>query len=535
MQLFSILLKNKIKQFSILTVVCIITGVMHVLLLMVINNSLTSLVETDTTDLSHMFVAFALLVGYLILNRLSSGFVIKYSLEVINKMRVEIMRTTLKRSYPYVLDNGDRIYSAITKDAVTLSHAAITSTQLITSCIIVIGCLVYLAYLSFSMLFGMLFISLLGILTYVLTSKKNELFLDDARKSEDSLFFHVKQIINGFKEIKMNPDKGVEILDDSLVTSSGQHVEKAYKGYIGFYNSSILGQFLIYSGLIILAFAGKVIFNVPTSLLISSIVILFYLVGPLESIATLVPQLVEGNVAACRLNDFVLNPTFEDDDTDITKEIEESQLDKISLKSIQFKYASVSEDYPFLLDDVNIDIERNQITFIYGGNGAGKTTLLCLACGLLKPKGGEVLFNSISYEGVPRDLMSPVFHDFHLFDKLYGIKNIDHELAAYYLQLFELSEKVTLKSNQFSTTQLSTGQRKRLALISALLEKRQIIVLDEWAADQDPIFREKFYLVILPLLKSRGFTIVAITHDDKFYSAADSLYYMDKGKVEKKW
>lgn len=535
MQLFSILLKNKVKQFIILAIGCIITGLMHVLLLMVINNSLAKLVETDTTDLYNMFVAFSLLIGYLLLNRLSSGFVIKYSLEVINKMRVQIMRSTLKRSYPYVQKNGDRLYSAITKDAVTLSHAAITSTQLITSSIIVIGCLVYLAYLSFYMLLGMLLISLLGILIYVLTSKKNGMFLDDARISEDSLFFHVKQIINGFKEIKMNQKKGKEILDDSLVNASKEHIDKSYKGYIGFYNSSILGQFLLYSGLIILAFAGKEIFNFPTSLLISSIVILFYLVGPLESIATLIPQLVEGNVAACRLNDFVLNPNLEEDDTDIVVEPKESELEKISLKSLQFKYPSVSEEHPFLLDNINIDIERNKITFIYGGNGAGKTTLLCLACGLLKPKGGEIIFNSEVHDRVPRDLISPVFNDFHLFDKLYGIQNIDYELANYYLQLFELSEKVTLTKNQFSTTKLSTGQRKRLALIGALLEKRQIIVLDEWAADQDPAFREKFYVVILPLLKSKGFTIVAITHDDKFYAAADSLYYMDKGKVEKKW
>lgn len=535
MKLISILIKNKGKQFTLLTVGCILTGMLHVLLLMVINNSLSDLVETDTTNLNNMIVAFALLLGYLLLNRLSSGFVIRYSLEIINTMRVEIMRTTLKKSYPYVQKNGDRLYSAITKDAVTLSHAAITLTQLITSIIIVVGCLVYMAYLSFSMLFGLLIISLIGILIYVLTSKKNGKFLDEARESEDTLFFHVKQIINGFKEIKMNQKKGSEILDDSLVDASNQHVDKSYKGYIGFYNSSISAQFLLYSGLIILAFAGKEIFNIPTSLLISGVVILLYIVGPLESIATLIPQLVEGNVAACRLDDFALNSTFDDDDTDFVEESNESELKSISLKSLQFKYPSGPKEQPFVLDNLNIDIEQNKITFIYGGNGAGKTTLLSLVCGLLKPEGGEILFNSEVHERVPRNLISPVFNDFHLFDKLYGIQDIDYELANYYLQLFELSEKVTLTKKQFSTIELSTGQRKRLALISALLEKRSIIVLDEWAADQDPVFREKFYQVILPLLKDKGFTIVAITHDDKFYSAADSLYYMDKGKVEKKW
>lgn len=534
MQLISILLKNRIKEYVLLTLLCVITGILHVFLLIVINNSLTSLMETDTTSLHNMAVAFSLLIGYLILGRLSSGFIVKYSLGVVNNMRIDIMRTTLKRTYSYMLDNGDRISSAITKDAVTLSRAAITSTQIITSCIVVIGCFIYLAYLSLSISLGILLISTLAILAFILTSKKNEGFLDNARKSEDSLFFHVKQIINGFKEIKMNQRKGTEILEDALMTSSDQHIENSYKGYMGYYNSAVIGYFLIYSGLILLAFIGKDVFDYPASLLVSSIIVLLYLINPLAGIANMVPQLVEGNVAACRLNDLMMTSSSGDDMEDVTVD-EELDLDNVSLNSIQFKYPSIPDDHPFVLEDVNLAIEKNKITFIYGGNGAGKTTLLCLACGLLKPQGGEIIFNSAVHKEVPRVLISPVFNDFHLFDKLYGIKDIDYELAEYYLDLFELTEKVSMQGNQFSTTRLSTGQRKRLALINALLEKRPIIVLDEWAADQDPIFREKFYLFILPLLKGKGFTIVAITHDDKFYSSADSLYYMDKGKVEKKW
>jgi putative ATP-binding cassette transporter len=98
--------------------------------------------------------------------------------------------------------------------------------------------------------------------------------------------------------------------------------------------------------------------------------------------------------------------------------------------------------------------------------------------------------------------------------------------------MFELEGKVKIEGNTFSTTDLSTGQRKRLALIAALLEEKPVLVMDEWAADQDPYFRKKFYTEILPLLKQEDITIIAITHDDKYYNCADRLYKMDYGKLK---
>ena len=107
------------------------------------------------------------------------------------------------------------------------------------------------------------------------------------------------------------------------------------------------------------------------------------------------------------------------------------------------------------------------------------------------------------------------------------------EKTRSYIELFELESKVSIVENKFSTIKLSMGQRKRLALIQALLENKPIIVLDEWAADQDPYFREKFYNVILPLIKKEGKTIIAITHDDKYFYAADHLFKMEDGKLLK--
>jgi putative ATP-binding cassette transporter len=130
-----------------------------------------------------------------------------------------------------------------------------------------------------------------------------------------------------------------------------------------------------------------------------------------------------------------------------------------------------------------------------------------------------------------RSLYSPVFSDFHLFDQLYNVE--DENEVNEYLKFFEIDHKVNFSEGKFSTSDLSTGQRKRLALIACIVENKPILVLDEWAADQDPVFRKKFYLEILPLLKSKGFTIIAITHDDAYFDTADCLFKMSEGALIK--
>jgi putative ATP-binding cassette transporter len=84
---------------------------------------------------------------------------------------------------------------------------------------------------------------------------------------------------------------------------------------------------------------------------------------------------------------------------------------------------------------------------------------------------------------------------------------------------------------KFSTTKLSTGQRKRLALFAALAEKRPILILDEWAADQDPGFRLFFYNEILPYIKNENITIIAITHDETYFNLADRRLHLESGTI----
>jgi putative ATP-binding cassette transporter len=134
-----------------------------------------------------------------------------------------------------------------------------------------------------------------------------------------------------------------------------------------------------------------------------------------------------------------------------------------------------------------------------------------------------------------RASFATVFSDFFLFKKLYGLYSASNEHIDYLTSLMKMENKFQIESGVFSGLKFSSGQRKRIALIIALMENRPILLLDEWAADQDPEFRKFFYLELLPIFKSMGKTIIAITHDDKYFSSADHLLSLVNGiLVEKK-
>ncbi|MEM8908879.1 MAG: ATP-binding cassette domain-containing protein, partial [Bacteroidota bacterium] len=189
----------------------------------------------------------------------------------------------------------------------------------------------------------------------------------------------------------------------------------------------------------------------------------------------------------------------------------------------------------FALGPVNFQVNSAETIFIYGGNGSGKSTFIKTLLQLYVQDRGSIEWDGAIVDANNRDqyrnLFAVVFSDFHLFDELYGVDQVSQELVEEYLTLFEVDHKVSINNGQFSTTQLSTGQRKRLAIIAALLENKPLLVLDEWAADQDPEFRRKFYNVILPFIKSKGITTIAITHDDAYYACCDRIYRMDYGKI----
>jgi putative pyoverdin transport system ATP-binding/permease protein len=393
---------------------------------------------------------------------------------------------------------------------------------------------------STSLLLMTLGVSVLGTVIYWIGVHFNNKKLKYSRELEDGFMKSLLDVLDGFREIHMNPRIGHDIYDRKIRKISNESYLNNTTALVNFLNVQIIGEVLFYCLIAsILFFSSYFIKESPESI-VKYIFILLYLLGGINSLMLIIPQIVNVRIAANKINELrqdLYTETF--DNLKETSQLSIAEFNKLDMYDISFRYAGSDEskgnNNGFAVGPVNFSIKKGETVFIYGGNGSGKTTLINVMLGTLKGQTGTIKYNDIILDSKNynnyRALFSVVFSDFYLFDELFGFDNIDKGQIDEYLELFELKDKVTFNNLSFSSNQLSTGQRKRLALIIALIRCKPILVLDEWAADQDPVFRKKFYTEIIPLLKEKGFSIIAITHDDKYYHLADNLYKMENGQL----
>ena len=208
---------------------------------------------------------------------------------------------------------------------------------------------------------------------------------------------------------------------------------------------------------------------------------------------------------------------------------------RIAASQIEYDYPNANGDGTFSIGPIDLTVEPGEILFIVGGNGAGKSTLLKVLTGLYPPTRGALLAGDVHVRthnvAAYREMISTIFSDFHLFSKVYGLLDVDPAAVEELLRQMQMEHKTSFVAGRFTRQDLSTGQKKRLAMIVALLEERPILVLDEWAADQDPEFRRYFYQTWLPLLKQRGKTVIAVSHDDRYFHCADRVVTMEYGRI----
>lgn len=483
----------------------------------------------------YMLIFIAIILLFIWIRRALSVIIIRLSQTLFWDLRKKVVSMVLKSDYEKLASRKTEVYSAIVSDVNIMTQASQSIIDFFTAIVLTVVCFIYLATIS-AVLFGItLLVAFCGVAIYRLRASVNMKNLMTARKLEDKFQASFNSILNGFKELFMDSRKSKRIYEQQIVPVSKKAYDNNTKAYIGLLNNQITGYTMFYA-----LIAGILIYlssalQIEVRHTVTFVFTLLYLLGSLNTIMVLMPVLIRAKIAAGRLLD--LKDQLEKEDRPVEKarsSVFTEELEQIAIRNLQFQYGT--GDKSFSIGPISLDIEKGDVIFIYGGNGSGKTTFVHTLLGLHIPDAGEIRFNNTTVHNALypeyKSLFAVVFSDFYLFNEMLGVDKLNMDSWHYYLELFEIEDKVSIDDNGvFSTTDLSTGQRKRLALIAALLEEKPVLVLDEWAADQDPYFRRKFYTEIIPLLKQRGIAIIAITHDDRYYPCADKLYKMEYGKL----
>ncbi|MCY1047781.1 cyclic peptide export ABC transporter [Corallococcus sp. bb12-1] len=456
---------------------------------------------------------------------------------VITQLRMRLCRQLMLAPLRALEERGShRLLAVLTEDVAAVNMTLVMLPTLIINVFIVVGSLVYLTFLSGWVMPWLVGFIVLGYLTYQMPTMRALALAVKSRHLHDSMYEHFRAITEGIKEFKLHDRRRDAFLEEELLqTASSLKVAQTRTSDI-FAAAASWGLFLFF------VFIGTLLFVVPhiTSVSHEAVVgytlVILYLQQPLQNIMDCTPNLNRGAVALNQIEALGVSLMQAHEPAHTPLLAEPRSFSSVELVGVTHSYLREREDSHFTVGPVDLTLVPGEIVFLVGGNGSGKTTLAKVMTGLYAPESGELRLDGekVAPEalGRYRQLFGAVFSDFYLFERLMGLGDEPPgPRAKPYLDKLQLAHKVTLQGDRLSTTRLSQGQRKRLALLTAYLEDRPIYLFDEWAADQDPEFKEVFYRQLLPELKQRGKTVIVISHDDAYFGVADRLLRLQDGQL----
>lgn len=521
--------KEKDKGILILSLLSVLSGFGNALIIFTINMAING---NDALKLKLLIYFILGIVLYVYGQKIMRGKLIDYTNEIVYSKRMEIVNKLLGTQYGKFeqIEKG-RIQSTLNNDTETISRFVNILISGITSAITLICCFIYLGTINiYALLLSVLIIVLIAGIYYLVGRYANKLG-EESRDLQNVFFKFISDLIGGFKELSLNAKRKNEFEKD-MEESCGKYKVKRSKSALAFANMFVIGELLFTLAIGSVVFIFPLILkNLDSTSLTSYVFILLYMTGPVHGILNTIPNAIEVKISLKRINSLI-----DEIVASIKKEgkvIDENIVGNLSLKlkDVEYEYDK-TDGQSFKVGPINYEFKSGEIVFITGGNGSGKSTLAKLLTGLYSPTKGDISLNGSISQKLLNESYSTVFADFYLFDKLYGINYKGKETDIQkYLEVLQLSDKVQIQDGKFSTIKLSTGQKKRLALLVTYLEDRPIYLFDEWAADQDPEFRLFFYDTLLPELKSKGKCVIAITHDDRYFSLADRVIKMEFGKI----
>lgn len=446
---------------------------------------------------------------------------------LIARMRKDISARVLAVPLPAIERFGaHRILAVLNDDIDNVSAFTFNISGYCISAAVATGCLAYLAILSPALFPIAVFALGIGLWLNFATRKRWNGYYAKVRVAQDELQKQYRAVVDGAKELRLNRERLHRVHGQALSKAAEDIASLKVRAMRLYWSADAVGStlfFLAIGALLVL----KGTLEIDPTTMSGFVITLLFVKGPIDQILTGLPMAGLAMVSLGRIA--ALTEMLEGQPVDPGRPAAPPSFDSIVLDGVCFEFPGESR---FVLGPADLSIRRGETVFLVGENGSGKTTLVKLLLGLYAPSAGRVLL-----DGQPPDrdayaaLFSAVFSDYFLFEELPNGSPEAIERAGFYLERLEIAHKVTIRDGAFSTTSLSTGQRKRLALIHAYLEDRPVMVFDEWAADQDPTFRKVFYTELLPELKRRGKTLIVVSHDDRYFGAADRVLRLHEGTL----
>jgi putative ATP-binding cassette transporter len=429
-----------------------------------------------------------------------------------------------------------RVLSTLTDDVPTVSLVVGVLPSMSVSAAVLIGALAYLGWLSWQVMALLLVLLAFGLASYQLPFLRGLRVMLRARELADGLYKSFRALTEGAKELRLNRRRQEDFLDRDLLATAEQVRIHNTRAMRIFTLTGSWGQLLVFFAIGMLLFVLPAVTPTSRATLTGYTLTLLFLMTPLQTLMNVLPTLSRANVALNRIDSlgFQLAATASREAAAPAPLAASWRL--LELDGVTHAYQREGHEGRFVVGPIDLRLTPGELVFIAGGNGSGKTTLAKVLTGLYLPDSGEIRLDGEAIADANRDayrqLFAAVFFDFFLFHTLLGVEQAGLDAkAAQLLAGLELQHKVRVEDGRLTTTDLSQGQRKRLALLTAFLEDRPIYLFDEWAADQDPHFKEVFYREVLPRLKAEGKTAVVITHDDRYYPLADRVIKLEEGKI----
>jgi putative ATP-binding cassette transporter len=532
------LISNLVRQSWPLLLLAVITSI----LCGVSNTAIVAIIaKAIAGKASHVVLAWAFFgscVTMILSMAISRITLMKLTQSEIFKLRLELCHKLLATSLKKQMELGNEgVLHILTRDINIFVDSLPLVPLLIANSVVIVCCVVYVGWLSWQLFVVFAALTAIGMFVFYRARLRPLGKLIKVHEHEKSLHKHLHNLIDGSKELRINAERG-DLFVKQVIAPKAQEFRTSYDEFVSEFawvSQTGAGTFYIVIGVMLFVIPALSPQSVEAIATVTLVVL--YLIRPISDLMNIFPGLEQAAISLKNIRKLDADLDCPPATNVESQEFVSNRGFELELRGVCHQFTNTADDTQFNLGPLDLSIVQGEILYIVGGNGSGKTTLAMLLLGLYAPEKGTIFLNGVAVNvgnlGEYRRHFSAVFSDFHLFEQILGADKYElSDRASHYVKLLGLHHKVKVSDGRFSTLDLSSGQRKRLALVSAYLEDRQICVFDEWAADQDPKFKRIFYTELLPDLKARGKTVIVITHDDSYFDCADRIIKLEEGKLQ---